>query len=243
MFMISSQKYSAKLTGCSYRLTPFFKLFFMVYFLVLRICVVHKGVKSIEELLQSAALYHIASESMPDSNAYVLKSLSELKQQVVRLSIQSAPSLAPMQSNTLRGVHCVNAVQLLNSDSSQNHCSQVHNNNRCVNYSRQPKDVSIANSFGPHLSRVSRFDLQSNWYTKGRQSSFTSQSRFRPNFNSQRSQQFSSIPKFHVVDCTKCGKLHRLNEKCPAFGLQCRFCGQKTHCSFCLLLLEGKVRF
>lgn len=42
-------------------------------------CVLQKGVKSNEELLQSAALYQIASDSLPASNTDVLKSLSELK--------------------------------------------------------------------------------------------------------------------------------------------------------------------
>lgn len=192
-------------------------------------CVLQKGVKSIEELLQSAALYQIASESLPDSNADVLKSLSELKQQVERLAINSTSSLAPIQSNTLRGAHCAGADQFLNPHLSQKQQSQVYNN-RCVNFSRQPKSISTADTFGPHSSGDSRFNSQSNWRTQGRQNVFNSR-RFRQQRPQQfyRHNQFNNFPTPSVVHCTKCGNLHQLNDRCPAYGLHCRICGHKNH--------------
>lgn len=191
-------------------------------------CVLQKGVRSIEELLQSAALYHIASDSLPDSNADVLNSLAELKQQVQRLSIQSASSLAPMQSNTLREGYCADAGQFMNSDLSQHRGSHVYNN-RCADYRRQPRCVSTTNSFGPSMYTP----FKSNCRPFVRQTSVTSQSRFRSN-SSQRPQQFDrNISTSHVTDCMKCGRSHRLIDRCPAFGLRCRICLGLGHFARC----------
>lgn len=216
-------------------------------------CVLQKNVKSIEELLQTASLYELATDSTTDSNAQILQSLQDMKQQIDRLQIRP---MSPMQNSTKR-VHFSDSTQDYEQDFSSNDRgsstvsprdspNSTYKNNYST-FNQRQNFQSESQGFQPNPR--SNFNSQNS--QKASYSNFTPnkfQNDCRANLNSGRPQNFynknSNTGNFQDSgqSCRNCGIAHKFNEKCPAYGLQCRFCKRLNHFSRCCLKAKSQSR-
>lgn len=214
-------------------------------------CVLQKGVKNIEDLLQVASLFELANDSMPDTNSQILQSLAEMKEQMERLQLRPISPMAPLQ-NASKKVQFLDSKQVYDQDYAQNYPD--HSNFRAAmtsssGYKNDFTDVSKRQNCSPKPQNF-RPNFYRREFQNDQQTEFsprTPQSSYRSNFNPKTSQNFynKSNPYGYFQNsmnnnCRNCGNAHRANDKCPAFGVQCRFCLRRNH--FTRFCLKAKAR-
>lgn len=200
-------------------------------------CVLQKNVKNIDDLLQTATLFELANDSSPDPNAQVLQTLNEMKQQIDRLQIRPVSPMTPMQNSSKR-VHFSDADQCYGQDLSHNDQKSFHaqprtssnavNKNNYIDFNQRQNYTQKSQSFQPNFrSNFTATKLQNNFRSK-----FNSKG---PQTSYNKNNQVGHFQSNGQSTCKNCGNSHKLSERCPAYGIQCRFCQRFNHFTRCCL--------